>query len=133
LFNGTLDGISKEIILMVSKYKCKAKECTQKIFTERLSFADAYARFTINTVEIIKTVPIENPKVISDPSPLALFEGYGDDGTLDFRLLFWTHVDVGLSSKSEVGLAIYEELQKRGYELPVQKSTIRLEGNNTKF
>jgi transposase len=58
LFDGTLDGISKEIILMVSKYKCKAKECTQKIFTERLSFADAYARFTINTVEIIKTVAL---------------------------------------------------------------------------
>jgi potassium efflux system protein len=82
-------------------------------------------------VEILKTIPLQNPKVIQDPSPLALFEGYSDEGTLDFRLLFWTHVDVGLSSKSEVGLAIYKELQKRGYEIPVQKSTIRIENNNS--
>lgn len=81
-------------------------------------------------VKILETIPLENPKIISDPKPLALFEGYGDDGTLDFRLLFWTHIDVGLSSKSEVGLAIYEELQKKGYELPVQKSSIRIENNN---
>lgn len=78
-------------------------------------------------VEILKEMVLKNPKVISEPAPLSLFEGYGD-GTLDFRLLFWTHVDVGLSTKSEVALAIYDELKKRGYELPVEKRVIKIEG-----
>lgn len=78
-------------------------------------------------VEILKTVALKNPKVIQDSNPLSLFEGYGD-GTLEFRLLFWTHVDVGLSTKSEVALAIYEELKQRGYELPVERKIIKIEG-----
>lgn len=79
-------------------------------------------------VEILKTECLKNPKVISEPKPLSLFEGYGD-GTLEFRLLFWTHVDVGLSTKSEVGLAIYEELQKLGYELPIERKIVKIENN----
>lgn len=80
-------------------------------------------------VDILKEMVLKNPKVIREPAPLSLFEGYGD-GTLDFRLLFWTHVDVGLSTKSEVALAIYDELKKRGYELPIEKRVIKLEGKD---
>lgn len=54
LFNGSLNGVSKEVTLIVRTYKCKTKECSQKIFSERLSFADAYAKFTNDIIELIK-------------------------------------------------------------------------------
>lgn len=58
LFNGSLNGFLKEITLIVRKYKCKTKECSQKIFSERLSFADAYSRFTNDIIELIKMLAL---------------------------------------------------------------------------
>ncbi len=58
LFNGSLNGVSKEITLIVRKYKCKTKECSQKIFSEILSFADRYARFTKDVIELIKILAL---------------------------------------------------------------------------
>jgi len=54
IFNGSLEGYSQEIILIVRKFKCKEISCNQKIFTERFSFINPYARLPNNIIEIIK-------------------------------------------------------------------------------
>ena len=43
--------------------------------------------------------------------------GFGDS-SLDFRVLFWTHFDNGLGTKSRVGVAIDEAFKKEGIEIP---------------
>lgn len=58
LFSGSLNGVSKEITLIVKKFKCKVKECSQKIFTERLSFAPTYSRFCNSIIELIKVLAL---------------------------------------------------------------------------
>ena len=54
IFNGSLDGHSQEIILIVRKFKCKEISCSQSIFTERFDFINPYARLPNNIIEIIK-------------------------------------------------------------------------------
>ncbi|SHD75659.1 transposase [Schnuerera ultunensis] len=54
IFNGSLDGPSQEIILIVTKFKCKEISCNQKIFTERFSFINPCAHLPNNIIEIIK-------------------------------------------------------------------------------
>jgi transposase len=58
LCNGSLSGTSKEITFIVRKFKCKIKECSQKIFTERRYFADTYSRFTTKIIEFIKILAL---------------------------------------------------------------------------
>lgn len=51
--DGSLNGISKEILLIVRKFKCNNAGCSQKIFTERLDFVDSYGRRSRQIIEFI--------------------------------------------------------------------------------
>lgn len=53
IVDGSLDGISKEILLIVRKFKCHNSRCSQKIFTERLDFVSSYGRKTKKLIEFI--------------------------------------------------------------------------------
>ncbi len=118
--NGNL--ISNEVINWTLSNQNKRQE---------LRFKSSYQADPKNVMEILRqeTLGIEN--VIDDPAPLILFEGYGD-GTLEFRVLFWTNLDVGLSTKSKVAMAIFEALQKAGFEIPTQRQTVIIEESNKK-
>ncbi len=80
-------------------------------------------------IEILRNAVMDCPNAIIEPSPLPLFEGFTDEGTLNFKLLFWTHVNSGLSTKSAIAFAVYDEFKARGYEFPIQQSTIRIKTN----
>jgi potassium efflux system protein len=112
--NGNL--ISNEVINWTLSDQAKRQE---------LIIKTAYSAKPDEVLEILRAVVQLNPKVISQPSPLILFEGYGD-GTMNFRLLFWTHVDVGLSAKSEVAVKIFNTLSEKGFEMPTVHSTVLL-------
>ena len=58
IFNGSLEGVSQEITVVVRKFRCKTQECKQKVFTERLSFAGSYSRFTNNVMDLIKLLAL---------------------------------------------------------------------------
>lgn len=51
--DGSLNGISKEILLIVRKFKCNNGGCSQKIFTERLDFVSSYGRKSNKIIEFI--------------------------------------------------------------------------------
>lgn len=116
------DLISKEVINWTYTDQLKRRE---------LIIKTTYKANPQEVIDKIKEIlgTIEN--VLTDPAPLLLFTGYGD-GTLDFRVLFWTHLDVGMSTTSNAAIAIYDGLLKAGYELPMQKQAVVLEQSSEK-
>ncbi|WP_372997810.1 hypothetical protein [Lutispora sp.] len=53
IIDGSFDGIPREILLIVRKFKCNNSGCSQKIFTERLDFVSPYGRKSNKLIEFI--------------------------------------------------------------------------------
>jgi len=68
-------------------------------------------------LELLKKVANEHPGVQKLPAPWALFDGFGDS-SLNFRIRIWTTMDDGMSTKSEVTIAIYDALNEAGITIP---------------
>jgi len=82
--------------------------------------------FSANPREVIELLMKEVAKhsnVMMDPNPMVLFEGYGDSA-LNFRVLFWVDYNVGLSTKSAVGLGIYDKLKEQNIEAPIPQQRL---------
>ncbi len=54
---------------------------------------------------------------MKDPPPRALFEEFGDS-SLNFRLLFWVHYEMGIGVKSDVAVAIFNIFKENDVEIP---------------
>lgn len=74
-------------------------------------------------IELLKKEVISHHNVLSEPNPLILFEGYGESA-LHFRVLFWVYYNVGLSTKSEVALSIYDKLKEQNIEAPIPQQRL---------
>jgi small-conductance mechanosensitive channel len=85
----------------------------------------AYGSDPHKVLEVIKKVGEDNPNVLQIPAPWALFEGFGDS-SLNFRLRIWTAMDVGLTTKSEVAMSIYDALNEAGIEIPFPQHDLHL-------
>ena len=85
----------------------------------------AYGTDTTKVLEILNSVVPEQENVLKNPAPFIIFIGFGDS-SLDFRVLFWTHFDKGLSTKSKVGVAIDEAFKKNGIEIPFPQRDLHL-------
>lgn len=68
-------------------------------------------------MELMKKVANDHPEVQKIPAPWVLFDGFGDS-SLDFRLRIWTTMDTGMTTKSDVTIAIYDALNKAGITIP---------------
>lgn len=77
----------------------------------------AYGSDPEKVMEIMKKVANEHPEVQKIPAPWALFDGFGDSA-LNFRIRIWTTMDNGMTTKSQVTVAIYHELQVAGIQIP---------------
>jgi small-conductance mechanosensitive channel len=77
----------------------------------------AYGTDTNKVLEILNGVVSDHENILKNPAPLVIFLGFGES-SLDFRVLFWTHFDVGLGTKSKVGMDIDEAFKKEGIEIP---------------
>lgn len=53
IIDGSFDGIPREVLLIVRKFKCNNSGCSQKIFTERLDFVSPYGRKSNKLIEFI--------------------------------------------------------------------------------
>lgn len=89
----------------------------------------AYGTDTTKVLEILNEVVPKEDKVLKNPAPFIIFIGFGDS-SLDFRVLFWTHFDVGMSTKSRVGIAIDEAFKKAGITIPFPQRDLHLESVN---
>lgn len=76
-------------------------------------------------LEVLTNTVTGHENVIRNPGPLIIFTGFGDS-SLDFRVLFWTHFQVGLTTRSAVGIAIDEALQKAGITIPFQQTDLHV-------
>lgn len=76
-------------------------------------------------MEILRQAADKNINVLQNPEPWILFDGFGAS-SLDFRLRIWTSLDVGLTTKSEVTIAIYDGLKAAKINIPFPQQDLHL-------
>ncbi len=86
----------------------------------------SYGTDMASVLKILDSVVNEQEGVLKKPSPFIIFKGFGDS-SLDFRVLFWTHFDFGLSTKSRVGIAIDEAFKKEGITIPFPQRDLHIQ------
>lgn len=70
-------------------------------------------------IELFNNVANEHPKTFKDPAPKTYFYGYGEDGNLEFALLYWTTFSDTLKTNSEIALSVFNMLKDSGIEAPI--------------
>ena len=85
----------------------------------------AYGTDPHQVMEIIKKVANEHPNVLKTPAPWALFDGFGES-SLNFRIRIWTTMDTGMTTKSDVAMAIYDALKEAGIQIPFPQHDLHL-------
>lgn len=83
----------------------------------------AYGSDPNKVLEILLDVAKGNEYTLKYPEPLALFDEFGDS-SLNFKLRYWVHYEVGLISKSEISIGIYNEFAKNGIEIPFPQQDV---------
>jgi small-conductance mechanosensitive channel len=68
-------------------------------------------------LEILLDTVSKNKDALKDPAPHALFSDFGES-SLNFKLRYWVNYEVGLQSKSDISIGIYNQFAKHGIEIP---------------
>lgn len=76
-------------------------------------------------LELLMKAAVQNEAVLSDPPPNALFTEFGESALL-FKLRFWAHTDVGLQTKSDVSIAIYNLFKEHKVEIPFPQRDVHI-------
>ena len=82
-------------------------------------------------LELLVKVAKDNENVLKEPEPFALFEEFGDS-SLNFRLLFWVPYDIGISTKSDVAVGIFNIFKEHGVEIPFPQVDLHVKSDATK-
>jgi len=77
----------------------------------------AYGSDPRRVIELLVRCAREHPETHTNPEPIAVLLGFGNDA-LEFELRFWTHVDRVLLTKSAVAVAVLDALTAAGIEIP---------------
>lgn len=77
-------------------------------------------------IDLLTQVASDHPAVLDDPPPLVLFLGFGPS-SLDFELRAWiADFDVGLSTRSELSVAVQRALAEAGIGVPFPQRDLHL-------
>jgi small-conductance mechanosensitive channel len=77
-----------------------------------------YGTDPVQVLDILNEVAVNEPMVLKEPAPLALFSGFGDS-SLDFKLLFWIEkAELRMHSQSAVNVSINRAIKEAGIEIP---------------
>jgi small-conductance mechanosensitive channel len=85
----------------------------------------AYGTDPNRVLEILQDAAKNHPNVVQNPEPRALFEGFGDS-SLDFRVLFWVNFELGLGTKSDIAIEIYNKFAEEGIEIPFPQVDVHM-------
>ncbi len=85
----------------------------------------AYGSDPNKVIELLKSVPMSHENVLKDPEPAVYFNEFGDS-SLNFRVLFWVPYDVGLSTKSDVAIGIYNILKENNITIPFPQMDVHM-------
>src|SRR5262249_29810486 len=86
----------------------------------------AYGTPPDKMLEIMLAVARAHPRVLSQPEPVALFQGFGESALL-FELQVWTdRFELWVQTRSELSVALYAALSEAGFEIPFPQREVRL-------
>ena len=85
----------------------------------------AYGTDVNKVIAILDDVVPQQDNILKNPAPFNIFVGFGDS-SLNFRVLFWSRFDNGLSTKSAVGRAIDEAFKKNNITIPFPQRDLHL-------
>ncbi len=89
----------------------------------------AYSTDPEKVLELILEAATSHKKVLKDPPPLPLFEGFGDS-SLNFRLLFWVHFEDGVQTQSDVAIKVYKLFKEYNIEIPFPQLDLHIKEKN---
>jgi potassium efflux system protein len=88
----------------------------------------AYGTDPQRVVALLTEVARRTPGVLPEPAPVVLFLGFGDSA-LNFQLRAWTaHFEEWIKTRSELGLAVHDALEKAGITIPFPQREVRVVG-----
>lgn len=76
-------------------------------------------------LDILMEVAMNNKDTLKNPAPQALFSEFGDS-SLNFKLRFWVHYEVGLQAKSDVSIGVYNAFKEHGIEIPFPQQDVHI-------
>jgi small-conductance mechanosensitive channel len=96
-----------------------------------LKVGTAYGSDPHQVIELLLKSALSHEKVITDPAPVPLFVGFGNN-SLDFRLLFWDRFEDGLKTQSDVAIKIYDLLKENKIEIPFPQLDLHIKQGASK-
>ncbi len=91
-----------------------------------LSVGVSYASSPKAVTELLDMVASHHPHVLKEPSPQALFVGFGDS-SLNYELRAWTeYIDDWAGVRSELATAIFDAVLEAGMSFPFPQREVRL-------
>jgi small-conductance mechanosensitive channel len=86
----------------------------------------AYGTDPRSVIGILAKVGADNPQVLEDPAPTALFLGFGDSA-LNFQLRAWTDkFNEWVAIKSDLTMSVYDAFNEANIEIPFPQRDIHL-------
>jgi len=86
----------------------------------------AYGTEPHRVVTLLADVARRTPGVLLEPAPVVLFLGFGDSA-LNFQVRAWTgHFEEWIRTRSELGLAVHDALDKAGITVPFPQREVRV-------
>lgn len=76
-------------------------------------------------LKILMEAAMSSKDTLKNPSPQALFSEFGDS-SLNFKLRFWVHYEVGLQAKSDVSIEVYNQFAKHGIAIPFPQRDLHI-------
>ncbi len=89
----------------------------------------SYSSTPKEVIKVLITVAIDNPHILADPPPQALFMGYGDS-SINFELRAWTdRFDDWQLIRSELATAVFDAVRAAGMSFPFPQREVRILGD----
>ncbi|MDH4070026.1 MAG: mechanosensitive ion channel [Ignavibacteria bacterium] len=75
---------------------------------------------------IVREIPEKHEKVLDQPSPFVIFEGFGEY-FLEFTLYYYIHTESYFEAKSDIGIAVLDALREKGIDAPTPQHVVRVQ------
>ena len=102
---------------------------TDKVRRLELDVGVEYGTPAQQVIDLLVKVAKSNPKVFSNPEPLAFFVNFGDSA-LEFKLWTWVDVNYGYSIRSELAVAVQEALKQEDIGVPFPQRDLHIISEN---
>jgi len=85
----------------------------------------AYGTDPKQVLELLTAGCAEHPKVLEQPAPDVLFQGFGDS-SLDFKVRAWCNFEDFFQIRSELAVLVHAKIKEAGIEIPFPQRDLHL-------